>query len=72
MATKDTRPWSVRRKRPHPGNLRQCRVFACQATDDEVLSDEVGEVLIFDTPGKLLGAHVLNREGLNWNGKWGT
>ena len=38
-------------------------VYACQATDDEILSGEE-EAFICDTPGKLLGAPVPNMEGL--------
>ena len=37
--------------------------FACQAIDGEILSGEE-EAFVCDTPGKLLGAPVPNREGL--------
>ena len=39
-------------------------VFACQVTDDEILSGEEEEAFICDTPGKVFCAPVPNREGL--------
>ena len=38
-------------------------VFACQATDDEILSGEEEEAFICDTPDKVFGAPAQNSEG---------